>query len=81
MSKIKNAMEMSFLSISEMYPDEYILVKIIEINHENGNTLGIAIYTASSQDDLDEYAIKEGLINDTIVLQGENLFPVMGGII
>ena len=81
MSKINNAVEMGFIRIVEMYPNDYILVRIIEMDHENGREIGIALYTASSWEELCVYAKNEGIINETIVLQGENLVPVLGGIL
>ena len=81
MSRVLNAIEMGFVRIVEMYPNEYILVKIIEIDHEKGRETGIAIYTASTWQELSEYAKKEGIINDTIILQGEKLMPVMGNLL
>jgi len=81
MSEVVNATVMGFVSIVEAYPDEYILVRIVEIDHNNGRATGIAIYTASSYDELTAYAKNEGIINETIILSGENLTPVLGGLI
>ena len=81
MSRIVNATAMGFVRIVEMYPDVYILVRIIEIDHDKGKEVGVAIYTASSREELDAYAKSEGIVNETIVLQGENLTPVLGGIL
>ena len=72
---------MGFVRIIELYPNDYILVKIIEIDHEKGRETGIAIYTASTWQELSDYAKEEGIINDTIILQGENLIPVMGNLL
>ena len=81
MSRVINATAMGFVRIVEMYPDEYILVKIIEIDYSKGREIGIAIYTASTWQELSDYAKKEGIINETTVLQGENLTPIIGGLI
>jgi len=81
MSRVMNATAMGFISIVEAYPDLYTLVKIIEINHENGNAIGIALYTATSHEELSAYAKKEGITNETIILQGENLVPMIGGLL
>jgi len=81
MSKINNAKEMGFVRIEEEYPDEYILVTIIEIDHEKGREVGIAIYTAKTWEELSDYAKKEGILNDTIILQGVNLMPVLGNLL
>jgi hypothetical protein len=81
MSRVINAIEMGFVRIAEEYPDEYILVRIIEINHEKGRMVGIALYTAKKRSELVAYAKKEGLINETVILQGENLVPVLGGLL
>jgi len=80
-SKVINAAAMGFISIAEAYPDLYILVRIIEINHDNGKAVGIALYTASSHEELSAFAKEEGIINETIILQGENLVPMIGGLL
>jgi len=42
----------------------------------------LAIYTSASRDELVAYAKKkEGIIGETIILQGENLIPVLGGLL
>ncbi|MDR2591035.1 MAG: hypothetical protein LBC71_08645 [Oscillospiraceae bacterium] len=81
MSKVMNGVAMGFVRIVEMYPNEYILVRVLEVDYSKGREIGIAIYTASSREELDIYAKNEGLINETTVLQGENLTPVIGGLL
>jgi len=81
MSKVINATVMGFVAIAEMYPNEYILVKIVEINHENGKETGIAIYTAKTREELVAYAKTENILGNTVILQGENLVPVLGGLL
>jgi hypothetical protein len=81
MSKIMNAIEMGFVRIAEAYPDEFILVRIVEIDHEKGKETGIAIYTAASRQELIAYAKKEGILESTIIIQGENLIPLIGGLL
>jgi len=76
-----NATAMGFINIVETYPDVYILVRIVEIDHDNGRAVGIALYTAASQEELSAYAKKKGLINETMILQGENLVPMIGGLL
>jgi len=81
MSKVMNASEMGFVRIAETYPDDYILVRIIEINHEKGRMIGLALYTAKTRAELVAYAKNEGIFNETVILQGENLIPVLGGLL
>jgi len=81
MSRVMDASAMGFVRIAEEYPDEYILVRIIEINHEKGKMIGIALYTAKTRSELVAYAKKEGIIKETVILQGENLIPVLGGLL
>ena len=81
MSKVVNAAVMGFVRITEIYPDEYILVRIVEIDHDKGRELGIAIYTAASREELTAYAKNESIHGETIILQGENLTPVLGGVL
>jgi len=81
MSRVLDAKVTGFINIVEEYPDAYILVRIVEIDHNNGRALGIALYTAASQEELSAYAKIEGLINETMILQGENLVPMIGGLL
>ncbi|MDR2569569.1 MAG: hypothetical protein LBD23_04630 [Oscillospiraceae bacterium] len=81
MSKVVNAVEMGFIRIAEMYPNEYILVKIIEIDHDKGKETGIAIFTAASLEELEIYAKNNGLLDETTIVQGENLIPLIGGLL
>jgi len=81
MSKVVDSTVMGFIRIAEAYPDEYILVRIVEINHDKGVERGIAIYTAALREELTAYARNEGLLGETIILQGENLAPVLGGVL
>jgi len=81
MSRVMNAIEMGFVRIAETYPDEYILVRIIEINHEKGRMIGIALCTAKARAELVAYAKKEGIFDETVILQGENLIPILGGLL
>ena len=76
-----DATAMGFIRIVEAYPDLYILVKIIEIDHDNGKAVGIALFTAASHEELSAYAKNKGIINETIILQGENLVPMIGGLL
>ena len=79
MSKVMNTTVMGFVRIAETYPDEYILVRIVEIDHDKGRETGIAIYTAAAREDLTAYAKEKSIDGETIILQGENLTPVLGG--
>ncbi|MCL2223038.1 MAG: hypothetical protein FWC20_11705 [Oscillospiraceae bacterium] len=81
MKKIDNATEMLFIHIAEVYPDEFILTKIVEMNLETGRKVGIAIYTAPSWDELLDYAIQEGITQSTRILTGVNRVPMIGGLI
>ena len=81
MSKIMNGAVMGLVRIAETYPDYYILVKIIEINHENGRETGIALYTSSTWQELEDYIKREGLLEETTIVQGINLLPLIGGLL
>ena len=81
MLAVKGEKEMGFVRIAETYPDYYILVKIVEIDHSKGKETGIVLYISTSQEELVSYARSEGLIDVTIILQGENLLPVLGGLL
>ena len=81
MPKVMNATVMGFVRIAEAYPDEYILVRIVEIDHDKGKETGIVICTAASREELTAYAKEERITAETIILQGENLTPVLGGVL
>jgi hypothetical protein len=72
---------LSFVRIMEAYPDDYILVRIAEIDHDKGTQTGTAIYTSASRKDLVSLTKREGIGNGTIILQGENLAPMIGGLL
>ena len=80
-NKINDAKEMSFLKIREMYPNEYILVRIVSMNYKTGTHIGVALYTSRRREDLFPYARQEGSIEKTTTLQGENLMPMVGGLL
>ncbi|MCL2386729.1 MAG: hypothetical protein FWC89_04165 [Defluviitaleaceae bacterium] len=79
LKKISNADEMSFLVISETYPDDYILAQITKTDDNAGVELGIVLYTSPAQEELYLLAEKEGLSLETIIIEGENLRPMLGG--
>jgi hypothetical protein len=72
---------MNFMKISETYPDAYILVKIVEIDHSKGKETGTVLYTSESRDELANLSKNGAIAERTIILQGENLIPVMGGVL
>jgi hypothetical protein len=72
---------MNFMKISETYPDAYILVKIVEIDHSKGREAGTVLYTGDSRDELASLSKSGEVADRTIILQGENLIPVMGGVL
>lgn len=80
-STVENAKEMSFLDIGESYPDKYILVKIIELDYSKGKEIGIALYISDNWKDLEDIIKKEGLLEGTTILTGDNLIPVLGGLL
>ena len=81
MHKIENATAMGFVRIAEAYPNEYILAKIVEIDHSKGRETGIPLYLSESWGELADKARNDGLNTETIILQGDNLKPVLGGLL
>ena len=79
MPEVMNATVMGFVKIAETYPDEYVLVRIVEIDHDKGRETGMVIYTAPTWEELEVYARNEGIIEETTIVQGENLVPIIGG--
>ena len=78
--KIEDATAMGFVRIEEEYPDEYILVKIVEIDHGKGKETGLPLYLSESWSELALKAKSDGLNTETIILQGVNLKPELGGL-
>jgi hypothetical protein len=78
MNKIIDAKEMSFLRIGEYYPNNYILIQIIEINHDIGKEVGIPLFTSNDSNELLEMS---KLLKNTTILPGDNLLPVLGGLL
>ena len=81
MRMVKDAPVMSFLDIGEEYPDDYALVRIVEIDHSKGVQVGIVLCVSSSDSELYAYSNREGIAEITIVIQGDNLLPVLGGLL
>ena len=81
MRLIETNKEMSFVSIEETYPDNHILVKIIEINHDKGRESGVVLCTSDTREELVAYSKSKNIIEDTIILVGVNLTPVLRGIL
>ena len=81
MLKVDDNTEMGFVRIAETYPDNFILVKIVEIDHSKGIETGIVLYISTSREELVSQAKTEGIMDITIVIQGENLVPVLGGLL
>ena len=79
--KINQAREMSFLRMREMYPNDYILVRIVKLDRKTGADTGIALYTSPKFEELFTYAKQEGSPEETITLHGENLIPMIGGLL
>ena len=78
---IEQQKEMSFVSIEETYPDDHILVRIVEINHDIGRETGIVLCTGDTREELVTYSKSKNIIEDTIILVGVNLTPVLRGIL
>jgi hypothetical protein len=81
MQKVENAETRNFVNIVEAYPDEYILVKIVEIDHDKGAETGIPLYTGATRGELVALSKREGIFAKTMILEGENLLPVIGGLL
>jgi len=80
LTKLINSQEMSLLRIAEQYPDEYILVKIIETDDKTGRTRGIALFISPSYAKL--CRIKKGLdVEKFIIIQGENMYSMFSRVI
>ena len=78
---VNSTQVMSFVAIAEAYPDEYVLVKVDEIDHVKGKETGFVLCVSESRDELVTYSQSEGIVNDTVIVSGENLTPVLGGLL
>jgi hypothetical protein len=81
MQKIDNTETQNFVNIVEVYPDEHILVEIVEINHDKGVEKGIPLYTSGTRGELVALSKHEDIRAKTIILDGLNLLPVVGGLL
>jgi hypothetical protein len=81
LEKIDDSVLRGFVQIAETYADSYILVKIAEIDHSKGRETGWAMYVSPSRDALVSLAKRENISTETVILQGENLLPMFGGIL
>ena len=81
MRKISSSTEMSFIKIIETYPDEYVLVRITALDHNKGKEAGVALYASTSRDELSAVSRHGSIVGDSIILEGENLLPVLGGLL
>ena len=73
--------EMSFVRIAETYPDNHILVRIVEINHDKGRETGIILCIADTRKELVDYSKKNNILEEIIIIEGVNLTPVLRGIL
>ena len=81
MRLIDTKKEMSFVRIAEKYPDNQILVKIVEIDHDKGRETGIVLCIGDTRKELVDYSKSNDILEDTIILEGVNLMPVLRGIL
>lgn len=72
---------MNFVKISETYPDAYILVKIVELDYSKGKERGTVLYTSESRDELVALSRNEEIDGETVIMQGENLLPMVGDVL
>ena len=79
--RVEEEAELSFLAIQANYPDRYILVRIVRLDYSRGIELGVPLYTGDSMESLGSLAVEQNILNGTVVLQGNNLLPVIGGIL
>jgi len=75
--KLENVDEMGFVEIAEAYPNDYILVKIVEMDYLKGRFRGIPWFTS----DLRKELLIKGEEKETTVLEGINLMPIIGGLL
>ena len=78
--EIKDAGAMSFVEIGEMYPDDYILVEIIKIDHSKGMETGRPLFISGSRVELTERSKTFSGVN-TMILPGDELIPGLGGLL
>ena len=77
---VEDSRVMSFIEIGETYADEYILVKIVEIDHDKGVETGIPVCVSSDLDEL--YEVEKSIIGiSMIILPGDELIPGLGGLL
>jgi len=79
MSRVIDAAVLSFSAISDIYPDSYVVVEIINIDYSNGEELGRVLCVCDSFEDAvnasDEYEDMR-----TTILPGINCMSCLGGL-
>jgi hypothetical protein len=79
--EVKDAKEMSFVEIGETYPDDYILVQIVEIDHSKGRERGIPLFASRNRGELTKVDAPRMAGVSTMILPGDGLIPGLGGLI
>jgi len=76
---IEEGKEMDIVAIEETYPDDYILILRTAFDPINGRGKGVPMFLC--EDDSPLLKKRKGLDkpSDTMILQGRNLNPILGG--
>lgn len=79
MRKVENAVTESFAQISEGFPDDYLVVEIINIDYSKGEEIGRVVFICDSFDEAVDISADLDEMRTTILL-GINCMNFMGGI-
>ena len=79
MRKVECAEVSSFTQISENYPDDYLIVEIINIDYSIGEEIGKVIYICDDFEEAVDISAGIETIRSTILL-GVNCMNYLGGI-
>jgi len=76
---IENGEIMDITVIEETYPDDYILVLVTSFEPSSGRGEGIPVYLCTEDIPLLKKSKEFDKPSDTMIIQGRNLNPVLGG--
>ena len=78
--KISDGVVMDYYRISEVYPDDYILTEEVEVDYSKGIEKGTVLYTSESDSELLDLMVEKGLLGKGLIVEGNNLHPLIAGL-
>lgn len=79
--KVDDPRELSFLQISGEYKNHHVLVRVLSSDHKTGYYTGKVLYKGTTDESLYPYAREEGGLEKNAIIAGDNLVPILGGLL